>query len=44
MVAKSNLLQELAYVPNTNPKAKTMQQVMITPTNSIEMTPLKLRM
>jgi hypothetical protein len=36
------LMQELAYVPSSNPKSKPCKKVMNTPTNSIEMIPLKL--
>jgi hypothetical protein len=39
------LLQELAYVLSSNPKAKTLQEGdEHTPTNSIEMVHSKLRM
>jgi hypothetical protein len=37
------LLQELAYVPISNPKPKPYKKVINTPTNSIKMVPLKLR-
>jgi hypothetical protein len=37
------LLQELDYVPISNPKPKPYKKVINTPTNSIKMVPLKLR-
>jgi hypothetical protein len=36
------LVQELAYVPSSNPKPKSCKRVMNTPTNSIEMISSKL--
>jgi hypothetical protein len=36
------LMQELAYVPSSNPKPKPYKKVMNIPTNSIEMIPSKL--
>jgi hypothetical protein len=38
------LLYELTYVPISNPNPKPCKKVMNTPTNNIEMIPLKLRM
>jgi hypothetical protein len=36
------LMQELAYIPSSNSKAKPNKKVMNIPTNNIEMIPSKL--